>query len=146
MPEDALEQVLRLVAEGRLTADEAGPILDALESRAGASGDPVGAQAGARAGAAGPAASAKGGTASDEATSGARDRDPAKTLRVEVTDGGRAVINLRIPLSLGRAALNQVPGISDSTSDRIREAIAAGIKGPIVDVDDGDDGVRISLE
>ena len=74
------------------------------------------------------------------------DRDPAKTLRVEVTDGGRAVINLRIPLSLGRAALNQVPGISDATSDRIREAIEAGIKGPIVDVDDGDDGVRISLE
>ena len=65
---------------------------------------------------------------------------------MEVTDGGRAVINLRIPLSLGRAALNQVPGISDATSDRIREAIDAGIKGPIVDVDDGDDGVRISLE
>ncbi len=28
---DALEQVLRLVAEGRLTAEEAGPILAALE-------------------------------------------------------------------------------------------------------------------
>ena len=30
---DALESVLRLVAEGRLTAEEAGPILDALETR-----------------------------------------------------------------------------------------------------------------
>ena len=38
------------------------------------------------------------------------DRDPAKALRVEVTEAGRAVINLRIPLSLGRAAITQVPG------------------------------------
>jgi hypothetical protein len=36
MPEDALERVLRLVAEGKLTADEAGPILDALDERAAA--------------------------------------------------------------------------------------------------------------
>ena len=82
----------------------------------------------------------------DDQPDSTTNRDPAKTLRVEVTDGGRAVVNLRIPLSLGRAALSQVPGISDATSDRIREAITAGIKGPIVDVDDGDDGVRISLE
>jgi hypothetical protein len=131
MPDDALERVLRLVAEGRLTADEAGPILDALDG-------PDGVARGA----------AEGGSAgqTDNVAGDANDRTPAKTLRVEVTDGGRAVINLRIPLSLGRAALNQIPGISDATSDRIREAIDAGIKGPIVDVDDGDDGVRISLE
>ena len=131
MPEDAFERVLRLVAEGRLTADEAGPILDALEDRDGAPG-----------GTGGPGA----GAGHDDPSGEPTDRGPAKTLRVEVTDGGRAVINLRIPLSLGRAALNQVPGISDATSDRIREAIDAGIKGTIVDVDDGDDGVRISLE
>jgi hypothetical protein len=132
MPDDdALERVLRLVAEGRLTADEAGPILDALDGRAGSARG---------------ATDGSGATGQDEATIDSNDRGPAKTLRVEVTDGGRTVINLRIPLSLGRAALNQVPGISDATSDRIREAIDAGIKGPIVDVDDGDDGVRISLE
>ena len=33
MPDDALESVLRLVADGRLTAEEAGPILDALDER-----------------------------------------------------------------------------------------------------------------
>jgi hypothetical protein len=49
-------------------------------------------------------------------------------------------------LSLGRAALNEVPGISEATGARIREAIAAGVKGPIVDVDDGGDTVRVSLE
>jgi hypothetical protein len=130
MPDDALGRVLRLVAEGRLTADEAGPILDALEDRGGSD----------------RGAAATGSVSRDDQPDPAVNRDPAKTLRVEVTDGGRAVVNLRIPLSLGRAALSQVPGISDATSDRIREAITAGIKGPIVDVDDGDDGVRISLE
>ena len=125
MPDDALERVLRLVAEGRLTADDAAPILDALEERGG------------------PAEARSPATDPPDPTT---NRDPAKTLRIEVTDGGRAVVNLRIPLSLGRAALSQVPGISDATSVRIREAITAGIKGPIVDVDDGDDGVRISLE
>src|SRR4051794_41910962 len=39
VPDDgALESVLRLVAEGRLTAEEAGPILDALEAQAGGDG------------------------------------------------------------------------------------------------------------
>jgi SHOCT-like domain len=130
MPDDALGRVLRLVAEGRLTADEAGPILDALEDRGGSD----------------RGAAATRPVSRHDQLDPAVNRDPAKTLRVEVTDGGRAVVNLRIPLSLGRAALSQVPGISDATSDRIREAINAGIKGPIVDVDDGDDGVRISLE
>ena len=130
MPDDALERVLRLVAEGRLTAEEAGPILDALEERGGS----------------GPGPSETRAPSQGDQPDPTTNRDPAKTLRVEVTDGGRAVVNLRIPLSLGRAALSQVPGISDATSDRIREAITAGIKGPIVDVDDGDDGVRISLE
>jgi len=130
MPDDALERVLRLVAEGRLTADEAGPILDALEQLGGSGGG------------AGETRT----PSEDDQPDPTTNRDPAKTLRVEVTDGGRAVVNLRIPLSLGRAALSQVPGISDATSERIREAITAGIKGPIVDVDDGDDGVRISLE
>ena len=63
-----------------------------------------------------------------------------------MTDGGRNVLNLRIPLSLGKAGFAQVPGISQATSDRISEAIAAGITGPILDLDDGDGGVRISIE
>lgn len=128
MPDDALEQVLRLVDEGRISVAEAGPILDALyRPSSDATADtaaPMGGQEG-RAGSGG---------------------QPARVLRILVTEAGRAVINLRIPLSLGRAAISQVPGISEATSDRIREAIAAGIKGPILDVDDRGDGVRISIE
>jgi len=43
---------------------------------------------------------------------------------------GLKVINLRVPLALGKSALNGVPGLSEATSDRIKEAIQAGIKGP----------------
>jgi len=126
MPDDALESVLRLVAEGRLSAAEAGPILDALEARTSA-------------------APAEDRAAADD-TDG-RGRQPGRAIRLEVTEKGRKVVNLRIPLALGRAALDRVPGLSEATTDRIREAIAAGITGPIVHVDEGSgDGVRIVIE
>ena len=135
--EDALEAVLRLVAEGRLTADEAAPILDALEAKGGvrvnAPSPP-------------PAPGAPRSEPPDPPRPFASGTAPARAIRIEVTDAGRSVINLRVPLSLGKAAINQVPGISEATSERIREAIDAGIKGPIVDIDEDGDGVRISLE
>src|SRR3954452_4686535 len=132
MTDEALEGVLRLLAEGRLTAEEAGPIIDAL------GGDEA-----ARTGDDGTSETSPAGS---PGAPGRADDRPGRTLRVHVTEKGRTVINLRIPLSLGRAAITQVPGISEATSDRIREAIEAGIKGPILDVDDAGDGVRISIE
>jgi hypothetical protein len=126
MADDAFERVLRLVSDGHLTAEEAGPILDALANR------PPSSQAGPN-----PAS-----------PTGSSD-SPGSALRIEIREGGRTVVNLRVPLALGRAAIGRVPGISDMTSERVREAIAAGIKGSIVEVadDDGDgDGVRISIE
>ncbi len=123
MADDALERVLRLVSDGHLSAEEAGPILDALANRPPRP----------------PAA--------PEPEALPRDDDgPARALRIEVRESGRTVVNLRVPLSLGRAAINRVPGISELTSERIREAIAAGIKGPIVQVEDDGDGVKISIE
>ena len=126
MTDDALDRVLRLVAQGRLTADEAGPILDALEPRGShETADPA------------P-------TGTSAATPGG---GPGRALRVEVTEAGRKVVNLRVPISLGRAALSSIPGLSEATADRIREAIEGGVSGPIVAVDEGSgDGVRIILE
>lgn len=129
MPDDALESVLRLVADGRLTADEAGPILDALttgESGASAAADP---------GEVGAARSAN------------EPGGAGRAIRLEVRDGGRQVVNLRVPLALGQAALGRVPGLSDGTARRIREAIDAGITGPVLDVDEGTgDSVRVVIE
>jgi hypothetical protein len=128
MPDDALESVLRLVEEGRLTADEARPILDALDDRSSDQGsrtDPAPADGSAR-----PPAGGSG-----------------RALRVEVTEAGRKVVNLRVPLALGQAALQRVPGLSDVAAERIREAIESGLTGPVVVVDEPTgDGVRIVLE
>ena len=125
---DALESVLRLVAEGRLSAKEAGPILDALEARTNPATTEDSDQGG-------------------DSDGDAQRRGPGRAIRLEVTEKGRKVVNLRIPLSLGRAALDRVPGLSEATTDRIREAIEAGITGPIVHVDEGSgDGVRIVIE
>ena len=129
MPDDALESVLRLVADGRLSAEEAGPILDALEARANAAPTGDGDQGG------------------SDTEGDTQRRRTGRAIRLEVTEKGRKVVNLRIPLSLGRAALDRVPGLSEATTDRIREAIEAGITGPIVHVDEGSgDGVRIVIE
>jgi hypothetical protein len=126
--DDALDAVLRLVAEGRLTAEEAGPIIDALE--AGSRPRPT--SEGLRP--TGAAATSPGG-------------GPGRAIRVEVTEGGLKVVNLRVPLSLGRAALSRIPGLSESMADRIREAIDAGVSGPVLVVNDGpEDTVRIVVE
>ena len=125
MPDDAFERVLRLVSDGHLTAEEAGPILDALANRPPTPPGPPPAQ-----------------------EPPPPDEGPGRALRIQVFEHGRAVVNLRVPLALGRAAIGRVPGISEQTSERIREAIAAGIKGPIIEVEDEDDGdgVTISIE
>lgn len=122
MADDTIERVLRLVSEGHLTAGEAGPILDALADRLPRQPMPPEPEA-------------------PHSVEG-----PARALRIQVLESGRSIVNLRVPLALGRAAIGRVPGISDLTSERIREAIAAGIKGPILEVDEDGDSVRISLE
>ncbi len=132
MPDDALEQVLRLVAEGRLTTDEAGPILDALDARAEAADAPT-TRTTTRP-TSEPAAKPLTGTVRSQA------------IRIEVIDRGRKVVNLRVPLALGRAALDRIPGITDTISERVREALASGMSGPILDIDDDGDGVRIVIE
>jgi hypothetical protein len=143
MSADPLDQVLRLVAEGRLTAEEAVPILAALDERSTTRRDrgepplgfgsnpPPGFGAGAGVGArSGEGAASRGAT----------------TLRIEVRDGGRSVVNLRLPIAVGRFALDRVPGLSGDQVTRVREALSSGLRGPVLEVDDEGDGVRIVLE
>jgi hypothetical protein len=129
---DPLDDVLQLVANGRLTADEAGPILEALGIGRGAGGGADDAAA-----------------LSDDALATGPPPGPGpRALRIEVSESGRKVVNLRVPLALGRIALDRVPGLSADNITRIREALDVGMTGPILVVDDGADGdaVRIVLE
>jgi hypothetical protein len=132
---DELEALLRLVADGRLTAEEAAPIVAALEERERAgSGRPSpddGRSAGGR--------SRRGGLSAEEILTGRR-------LRLYVAQAGRPVVNMRIPLTGAGIAIDQVPGLSPDHRSRIAEAIRNGMTGPILEVVDGDDEVRIVIE
>jgi SHOCT-like domain len=146
MADDALERILRLVAEGRLSAEEAAPILAALDEtgdRGTGSSSP------------GPGPGRSGSSGSRGTGSGARGAgdgapratgDHATSLRIEVSEHGRQVVSLRLPVALGRFALDRVPGLSGDQVDRVREALGSGLRGPVLEVDDDDGRVRIVLE
>jgi len=125
---DGLDRVLKLVAEGRLTAAEAAPILDALSPRSGkGTAGEVPFEA--------PAESSNG------------ESRPARYARIQVIEGGRRAVDLRVPISLGKLALARVPGLSGPQLNDVQSAIESGSRGPILDIQDSDgDGVRIVLE
>lgn len=122
MSTDPVAKVLELVAAGRLSAEEAGPILDALDDRE----EPKR-------------------TFRDAASQPREAR--ARYARVEVVESGRKAVDLRIPLSLGRMAVGSIPGLSREHLAQIEEAITTGLTGPVLNVQDDDgDGVRIVIE
>jgi hypothetical protein len=127
---DPLERVLKLVASGRLTADEAAPILDALAAREARDARPKT-----------PA------SAGEPAATQSTERSGPKYARIQVMESGRRVVDLRIPTSLGRFALGRVPGLSAEQVSELQRAISTGLVGPLLEVEDTDgDGVRIVLE
>jgi hypothetical protein len=134
-----LEALLRLVSEGKLTAEEAAPIVAALEEKARAD---TTATAGERK--AGPAESHP----RDEArrSASAQDVMAGRRIRVFVAENGAPIINLQIPLAAAGFAIDQVPGLSPDHRSRIVEAIQSGLTGPILEVSDHGDEVRIVIE
>ncbi len=126
MPEE-LDAILRRVASGELTPDEAEPLVEAATGRTGRHAQ--------------DAAAAPATTDPVQPEGQAR-----RTVRLEVLENGRTVTTLRIPMSWASLA-NVVPGLSSVHADRIREAIRSGSVGPILEVQDEDgDGVIISTE
>jgi hypothetical protein len=134
-----LEVLLSLVAEGRITAEEAAPIVAALDDKEH-HGDS--AQAADRPG--GPTES----TSRDRGrSSGRQPQSPSgRRIRVYVAENGRSVINIQIPLAAAGFAIDQVPGLSPDHRSRIVEAIQSGMTGPILEVSDKGNEVRIVIE
>ena len=163
---DELETVLRLVADGRLTPEEAAPIIEALsraERREPEPGPHDDLDQGfrgfedrlerrihrsvERANRRASRAAARADAIAERATrhlGNARGRQ----LRIRITERGRQVVNLRIPIGFVDTALRFVPGLAGEQADRIRDAVQAGAVGPIIDVEDadGEGGVLISVE
>lgn len=169
---EELEAVLRLVAEGRLTPAEAAPIIEALTRAERAAGDePDGPDdwkaewdddfPGAdRLDRLGERISrrvqrrverahrrAERASARIERLAGAQ-AGRSRHLRIRVTERGRQVVNLRIPVGFVETALRFVPGLGGDQAERIRDSVRAGAVGPIIDVEDpdGEGGVLISVE
>ena len=71
---------------------------------------------------------------------------PGGGCGVFVAENGRPVINLQIPLAAAGFAIDQVPGLSPDHRSRIVEAIQTGMTGPILEVSDHGDEVRIVIE
>jgi hypothetical protein len=129
---DELNTVLRLVAEGKLSPDEAAPIIEALN----ASRD-------ARSAAARATASAADAVESGRAAAGTKSR----RVRIQVNERGRRVVDVRVPLAFAAMAARMVPGIPDSYSALIEQAVDSETSGTIVDAEDENgDGVLITLE
>jgi hypothetical protein len=172
---EELETVLRLVAEGHLTPEQAAPIIEALTARAAEQGpddeddaidvgddmDPWGRRfdrLGERIDrkvtrrlerAHGRVEAAR--TRAEEELAAARlgmAAQGGRQLRIRVTERGRQVVNLRIPIGFVDTALRFVPGLGGDQSQRIRDAVRSGAVGPILDVEDpdGEGGVLISVE
>jgi hypothetical protein len=126
---EELATVLRLVAEGKLTAEEAAPIIEAL-GRTGAPPRPGSAQASASSGSIPGMGSARG-----------------RRVRIQVTERGRRVVDVRVPLAFAAMAARMVPGIPDNYAALIEQAIETDLVGPLVETEDEDgDAVLISVE
>ncbi len=128
---DELQVILRMVAEGHLSPDEAAPVIEALTRGAK------------------PASGFAERFGDDSATAGGEARPPSsgRQIRIQVSEHGRQVVNLRIPLAFADMALRMVPGIGQEQTQRISAAVGSGAVGPILDVEDEDgDSVLISVE
>jgi hypothetical protein len=133
-----LEALLKLVSEGKITAEEAAPIVAALEAQSekGGSTDSAGRP---RPTESRPRDETRRGGTAREALAGRR-------IRIFVAENGSPVINLQIPLAAAGFAIDQVPGLSPDHRSRIVEAIQTGMTGPILEVSDHGDEVRIVIE
>ena len=126
---DELATVLRLVAEGKLSAEEAAPIIEALGRHRAPRP---------------PEAPAPGFPFSGAVPGKGRGR----RVRIQVTERGRRVVDVRVPLAFAAMAARMVPGIPDSYAALIERAVEGDMVGPIVDLAEDEDGdaVLITIE
>ena len=150
--------ILRMVEEGKITPEEGARLLAAMGEREAA--EPVGATA-----PAGTAEGANGGYSdygAGQGWSGTAYGSPAygsdfganqpgsmggRVFHVRVTNGasGKPKVDVNIPLSLVDFGLRFIPPNSKVDVQKLREAIASGTRGRIVDVMDSEKGDHVEI-
>lgn len=132
MSREERERVLRMVAEGKITAEEAGALLEALE--------PSGRQE----------------TRSDSVPAGLplAPAGSRRNLIIQVQEGGHNRVNVRIPLGLARAAGRFIPRQTQDYLNRydidleqlLSDLGSSLTEGPLLEVQDEEDHVLIAVE
>jgi hypothetical protein len=144
---DDLDWILARVASGELTPEEAEPLVAAVTGGAPAAPQGVDPDAPTRTwdAFAPPPPPPPAGSAAPGPVAGPR--VASRAVRILVTDGGRDVVNLRVPMSLASLAGSVIPGLSEAQVGRLQQALRDGEIGTIVDVrDDQGSGVLIATE
>jgi hypothetical protein len=125
-------KILKMVQDGKITADQAAELLKALENRTA------------------PASSAPGqaaGQAPGGQTSGQRGR--WFRVRITDTDTGKTRVNVRMPLSVVTAGMKMgmrfSPEVEGMDISQLAELIQSGETGQIVDVFDEEDGEHVEV-
>ena len=143
MPSEEGKQVLKLLADGKIDAEQAYRLLKAIGDVDEKSPEPP-------FGPGGPHGSGRPPFPPDPSMPPGLGR---RTLRITVTSGGKTKVNIAIPLGIARMGKTKI-----AASGLVREQLAKfGIdlddvlrhishSGPIVDIADGDDRVLIVVE
>jgi len=124
--EERLE-ILRMLEQGAITADEAATLLDALDRADRPSASPF----------------------AEEATQPIGGRPKQVRIRITDSDTGKASVNLALPLGLIDAGLGIARRFAPDrllNAEAIRESVTTGFRGPLLDVDDGGERVEIIVE
>lgn len=126
-------RILRMVAEGKVSAEEAAELLEALEPPRT---EPVR-----------PAAPLPPPVPSTAPQN-------SRVLHIEVDEGGESRVNIRIPLGLARAASRFIPrqaqrhleGYDIDLEQLVTDLAGVTIEGPLIEVHDDEDRVIIAIE
>ncbi|MDZ7799196.1 MAG: hypothetical protein U5K81_00195 [Trueperaceae bacterium] len=164
MPDADRARILALLESGRITADQAAVLLDAVGPSRGQGTATPGAPGAPSEGAARPRgdAAAAGGTPAAASAGSPSPRPPAQLIRITIDaregDEDKAHVHVNVPLKLARFAARFVPKEARSELDAQGIDLAellAGLgdevpDGPLVDIDAKDDGggrtARIRVE
>jgi hypothetical protein len=133
--------ILRMVEEGKLTPEEGARLLSAMGER---EAEP--AMAGA-AGAAGDGAAASAAYSNSYAANFGDSSLNGRFLRVLVSNSmtGKQKVNINIPLGVVEFGLRFIPPSAKVNAQAIRDAIASGARGRIVDVQDSEKGDHVEI-
>jgi hypothetical protein len=131
-------RILQMVADGKLTSEEAAELLDALQAET-------------RRGDAEQSQSAQRGEAAYWRPP--RETRSPRTLMIQISEGGDSHVNLRIPFGLFRAAGKYIPRKAQASLreygidlEELLGDLSGSESGVLLQVNDGDDHVLIAVE